>query len=99
MFSGGSYSEVARWLRVFLNSHAKREHPRVEAMVDTSGDHENKSYGTRLRLGDQVSAEVEFAFKDLADHRGGMAWCQALADATRARVRELHPGAPTTGRR
>jgi hypothetical protein len=95
MFSGGSYEEVARWLRMFLNSHAKREHPRVEATVDTSGDREGRSYATWLRLDDRVSPMVEFDFKDVADHRGSFAWCQALADATRARVRDLSTREPT----
>jgi hypothetical protein len=95
MFSGGDYHEVTRWVRIFLNSHAKREHPRVEAIVDTAGAHEGTSYGTRLRLGERVSPEVELAFKDVADHRGSLAWCQALADATRARVRDLLAREPT----
>ena len=30
MFSGGTYDEVARWLRNFLTSHAKRVSPVVE---------------------------------------------------------------------
>jgi hypothetical protein len=94
MFSGGDYHEVARWLRMFLNSHAKREHPRVEAIVDAEGERENKSYGTWLRLAEHVTPEVAFDFKDVADHRGSLAWCQALADATRARVRDLLAAAP-----
>ena len=99
MFSGGDYHEVTRWLRMFLNSHAKREHPRVEAFVDATGERENKSYGTWLRLGKHVTPEVEFDFKDVADHRGSLAWCQALADATRARVRDLIKNAPIAATR
>ena len=34
MFSGGDYEEVARWLANFVTSHAKRESPRVEAIVE-----------------------------------------------------------------
>ena len=34
MFSGGSYEDVARWLRNFLVSHAKREDPRVEVVFE-----------------------------------------------------------------
>ena len=34
MFSGGDYDEVARWLSNFVTSHAKRENPRVEAVVE-----------------------------------------------------------------
>ena len=95
MFSGGDYPEVARWLRMFLNSHGKREHPRVEAIVEIDGDREGRAYGTRLRLEARVSPVVEMDFKEVADHRGSLAWCQALADATRARVRDLLAGAPT----
>jgi hypothetical protein len=54
MFSGGDYGEVARWLANFVTSHAKRESPRVEAVVDAEGERENRSYGVRLRLGARV---------------------------------------------
>ena len=51
MFSGGDYHEVARWLENFVNSHAKREDPRAEAVLDTEGPREGTSYGVRVRLG------------------------------------------------
>ena len=55
MFSGGEYDEVARWLRNFVASHAKRENLRVEPEVDTEGPREGQSYGVRLRLGAALS--------------------------------------------
>ncbi|MGH7375486.1 MAG: hypothetical protein ACREJY_14790, partial [Candidatus Rokuibacteriota bacterium] len=52
MFSGGEYDEVGRWLRNFVTAHAKRENLRVEAVVETGGPREGRSFGVRLRLGD-----------------------------------------------
>ena len=93
MFSGGDYEEVARWLANFVTSHAKRESPRVEAVVEADGERENRSYGVRLRLGTRVlpppgTASLELDFADVSQHRGDMAWCDALA----RRVRELARG-------
>ncbi len=90
MFSGGDYGEVARWLANFVTSHAKRESPRVETVVDAKGERENRSYGVRLRLGARVlpppgAPPLELDFADVSAHRGDMAWCDALA----RRVREL----------
>ena len=62
MFSGGEYDEVARWLRNFVASHAKRENLRVEPEVDTEGPREGQSYGVRLRLGAALSPALELAF-------------------------------------
>ena len=89
MFSGGSYEEVARWLRNFLTSHAKREHPRVEVVLDDDGALEGRAYRARLRLGDRVSEPMELDYKDVADHRGALGWCTALAVRTRALARGL----------
>ena len=58
MFSGGEYDEVARWLRNFVASHAKRENLRVEPEVDTEGPREGQSYGVRLRLGAALSQQL-----------------------------------------
>jgi hypothetical protein len=90
MFSGGDYGEVARWLANFVMSHAKRESPRVEAVVEAAGERENRSYGVRLRLGawglpPSGAPPLELDFADVSSHRGDMAWCDALA----RRVREL----------
>jgi hypothetical protein len=89
VFSGGSYEEVARWLRVFLTSHAKRENPRAEVVLDDDDALHGRAYRARLRLGERLSEPMEFDFKDVADHRGELAWCAALAARTRAQVRGL----------
>jgi hypothetical protein len=89
MFSGGSYDEVARWLRVFLTSHAKREHPRVEVVLDDDDALAGRAYRARLRLEGRASEPMELDFKDVADHRGALAWCAALASRTRALARSL----------
>ncbi len=89
MFSGGSYDEVARWLHVFLTSHAKREHPRVEVVLDEDDRLAGRAYCARLRLGERLSEPIELDFKDVAEHRGALAWCAALAARTRAQARSL----------
>ena len=87
MFSGGSYDEVARWLKNFLTSHAKREHPRAEIVFDGDDALEGRAYRARIRVGDRASEPLEFDYKDVADHRGTLAWCAALAQRTRAQVK------------
>ena len=89
MFSGGDYHEVARWLEKFVNSHAKREDPRAEAVLDTEGPREGTSYGVSVRLGERRSSEIELTFADVAGNRGSLAWCQELADRVRGLVREI----------
>jgi hypothetical protein len=89
MFSGGSYDEVERWLRVFLASHAKREHPRVEVVLDEDEGLRGRAYRARLRLGEHVSEAIDLAYEDVAAHRGELAWCTALAARTRALARSL----------
>jgi hypothetical protein len=89
VFSGGDYREVERWLLNFLNSHAKRESPRVEALLDAGDDREGRSYGARLRLGDRVSSLVEMDYKEVADNRERLAWCSALAARVRGWARDL----------
>lgn len=89
MFSGGSYDEVARWLHMFLTSHAKREHPRVEVVLDDDDALQGRAYRARLRLGERLSEPIELDFKDVAEHRGALAWCAALAARTRAQARSL----------
>jgi hypothetical protein len=92
VFSGGSYDEVARWLKMFLNSHAKREHPRVEAALDDEDARENVSYAARLVLGDRTSPLMEFDYKTVAAHRGELAWCTDLARRIRHEARLLLAG-------
>lgn len=89
MFSGGTYEEVARWLRIFLNSHAKRESPRIEAEVDTDGDRDGVSYGARLVLDGQATDMMEFDYRDVAANRGRLDWCAALAKRVRGKARSL----------
>ncbi len=88
-FAGGSYAEVARWLENFLTSHAKREDPRVEIVLEAGNERQGKSYVARLRLGDRRSSPWELDYKDVADHRGSLAWCRGLAEQVRTRAREL----------
>jgi len=99
MFSGGEYEEVARWLRNFVLSHAKRENLRVEAVVDTAGPREGHSFGVRLRLGEGLrpappAPPVELDFSDVARNRGTLAWCSSLAARVRGLAREFSPAAP-----
>lgn len=88
-FSGGSYEEVARWLRNFLASHAKREDPRIEVVLEAGDERQGRSYGARLVLGDQTSDLLEFDYKEVAAQRGNLARCQAMAERTRALARAL----------
>jgi len=88
MFSGGDYREVARWLENFARSHAKREDLRAECVLNTDGPREGTSYGVRVRVADRLSPEIELPFADVAASRGGMAWCQSLADRVRGLVSE-----------
>jgi hypothetical protein len=92
MFSGGSYDEVARWLWNFLTAHAKRENPRVEVELDAGDEREGKSYGARLRFGPRRGPLWEFDYKEVADNRGSLAWCEQMAAQARARARRLVAG-------
>jgi hypothetical protein len=89
MFSGGSYEDVERWVKMFVTSHAKREHPRIEALVDAADEREGKSYGVRLVLDGRTSEVIDLDYKDVADHRGALAWCSALATRIREQARAL----------
>ena len=88
MFSGGDYHEVAKWLENFATSHAKRENLRAECVLNTDGPRAGTSYGLRVRVADRLSSEIELPFADVAAGRGGMAWCQSLADRVRGLVSE-----------
>lgn len=91
MFSGGDFHEVGRWLLNFLTSHAKRESPRVEALVDETHP---TAYGARLRLGGRLGPRIELDAKAVADNRGDLEWCQALAEQVRGLARDLLAVAP-----
>jgi hypothetical protein len=92
VFSGGSYNEVARWLKMFLNSHAKREHPRVEAVLEDDEVRENVSYAARLALGERTSPLMELDYETVAARRGELAWCMDLARRVRREARALLAG-------
>ena len=87
MFSGGTYDEVERWLKNFLTSHAKRESFRAEVVLDEDDALEGRAYRARIHVGERVSEPLELDYKDVADHRGALAWCAALAQRTRALVK------------
>lgn len=89
MFSGGTYPEVARWLWNFLTAHAKRVDPRFEVELDAEDEDEGKSYGARLSFLRRLGPAMEFEFREVADNRGSLAWCSALAERTRSAAREL----------
>ena len=89
MFSGGDYHEVARWLENFVNSHAKRENPRAECVLDAGGAREGVSYGVRVRLDEHRSSGIDLPFADVARNRGSLSWCQQLADRVRGLAREV----------
>jgi len=93
MFSGGDFHEVARWLQNFVVSHAKRESPRIEAVVEADEAHPT-TYGVRLRLGERWSPRIELDFKTVADNRGSLAWCNDLAAQVRSRARDLLGASP-----
>jgi hypothetical protein len=88
------YDEVARWLHNFAASHAKREDPRAEAIVEAGGDREGRSCGLRLVLDGRVhppadQLPLEFGFAEVAEGRTRFAWCESLAQRIRADVRRL----------
>src|SRR4029450_10682096 len=86
--------EVGRWLENVAASHAKRESPRVEAVIDRAGAHDGRGYGLGLRLGRgglpaPGDAPLELAYPDVAQRRGSMAWCAELAERVRELARRL----------
>src|SRR5262245_38697047 len=88
------YDEVARWLHNFATSHAKREHPRAEGVVDTAGDREGRSYGLRLVLDGRLhppadQPPIEFGFAEVVEGRTRFAWCESLAQRLRGEVNRL----------
>ncbi len=89
MFSGGTYDEVARWLKNFLTSHAKRENVQAEVELDSGEKREGKSYAARVRVGARVAPPIELQFADVALNRGSLNWCATLASRVRKVVRDL----------
>ena len=72
-----------------MTSHAKRVDPRIEVVLDADDEREGKSYGARLSFRRQLGPPIEFEFRDVADNRGSLAWCSALAERTKGLAREL----------
>ena len=93
MFSGGDFREVERWLLNFLTSHAKRESPRIEAEIETD-DEDQTRYVVRLSLGERWGPRVELEFETVAENRGSLAWCNALAARVRGWARDLVAASP-----
>ncbi len=94
VFAGGSYEEVARWLLVFLNSHAKRESPRIEATVEAGDERAGKAFGIRLRLEERYDPPldrpaVEFSFQEVSAGKGSFPWCETLGRRVRGWAREI----------
>src|SRR5574337_741340 len=88
MVAGGDFREVEHWLRNFVVSHAKRESPRIEAIVEAD-EERRASYGVRLRLGERLSPRVELDFKTVANGRASLEWCAALAAQVRCWAGDL----------
>ncbi len=88
MFSGGDYQEVARWLRLFATSHAKRESPRVETVVEED-DAQRAVYRVRLIHGDRSSPALELDAADVGTNRGSLEWCSRLATRIRDLARQV----------
>ena len=78
------YHETGAWLEGFVRSHAKRESPRVEALVETAGAREGRAYGVRLRLGERVTPRARVA-PDRARLPRGRRGAPALRLVRRAR--------------
>jgi len=94
-----SYEEVGRWLHGFAVSHAKRESPRIEAVVEMEEAREGRSYGLRLALGaltlpPREAPPLELSYEEVRDGRTRFAWCEALARRLRAEARRLLEQAP-----
>ena len=96
------YHEAGTWLAGFVRSHAKRESPRIEALLDTGGAREGHSYGVRLILDGRAaplpgSPPIELDFREVAEGRPRFAWCAALGERVRASARELLAAARAAG--
>ena len=96
------YHEAGTWLASFVRSHAKRESPRIEVLLDTGGAREGHSYGVRLTLDGRAgplpgSPPIELDFHEVAEGRTRFAWCAALAERVRASARDLLAAARAAG--
>jgi len=94
VFAGGSYAEVGRWLLGFVNSHDKRESPRVEAIVEAGDERAGKRFAVRLRLGERFrppldQPAVELSFQEVSAGKGSLAWCESQGARVRGWARQL----------
>lgn len=94
MFAGGSYEEVGRWLLGFVNSHAKRESPRIEGVVEAGDKRAGKTFGVRLRLGEEyepalAEPAIELPFEEVSSGKGSLAWCRSQGARMRGGARRL----------
>jgi hypothetical protein len=87
MFSGGDFQDGERWLRLFANAHAKRESPRIEAVIQAR--EEEHVYRLRLRLDERLSPAVPLEARTVLENRGSLAWCESLALRVRGWARDL----------
>jgi hypothetical protein len=88
------YHETARWLEAFCRAHAKREDERIEVALDHAAEDEGRAYGVRLLLDGRLTPPagepaIRLDFREVAEGRPRLAWCEALADRIRARARDL----------
>jgi hypothetical protein len=88
------YHETGEWLEGFVRSNAKREDPRLEALLEAGGAREGKSYGVRLILGGRSSPPldappIELRFQEVAEGRSRFDWCAALGERIHQTAREL----------
>lgn len=74
---------------MFVNSHAKREDPRVDALLEERAGDDGGAYAVRLRLGQQASEPMTFGYREVADGKGQLAWCAELARRVRSGARAL----------
>jgi hypothetical protein len=65
----------------------------MEVALDTGGDLEGQGYRARVRFGERLGEPMTLEYRDVADNRGTLSWCAALA----ARVRELARALRTAG--
>jgi hypothetical protein len=96
------YPETGIWLEGFVRSHAKRESSRIEALLDSGGAREGRSFGIRLDLDGRTapppgSPPIELDFRGVAEGRARFAWCAALGERVRASARELLAAARAAG--
>jgi hypothetical protein len=93
------YQEAGRWLLGFVRVHAKREHGRVEAVLEEGDAREGRSYGVRLVLDGRLeppagAPPLELGYEEVALGRTRFAWCAALAVRVRTLARTLGRAVP-----